>query len=260
MPTDAEIRSWAKDSGLDVPARGAIPAHLREAWAAYHDNAEPLPGPLADEPGLEGPPADTRPRNIRSARSAGAGWPWKRGGKPAKGKGRGRRTARVPVDDLIAGAWRAGAGWLDQVFPATAKMMKFQAPVAGLVLEEPVKDTLVDRMLQPIARSSQTGEVLAVLLGPPLLVAAIEQDPRRIPFVIPALRELLLRWHRIAGPKILLAAQRETEFEEQYGQDVDDFIDDLLRLVMATRPAADEGEGPADEGDGPTRGGHGLIA
>lgn len=33
-----DIRAWAKDNGLDVPARGAIPAEIREKFDAAHED------------------------------------------------------------------------------------------------------------------------------------------------------------------------------------------------------------------------------
>lgn len=35
-PTPAEIRAWAQEMGHEVPARGRIPAHVREAYEAAH--------------------------------------------------------------------------------------------------------------------------------------------------------------------------------------------------------------------------------
>ena len=35
-PAPAEIRAWAQEMGHEVPARGRIPAHVREAYEAAH--------------------------------------------------------------------------------------------------------------------------------------------------------------------------------------------------------------------------------
>ena len=35
-PTAKEIRAWAKENGVDVPARGAIPDDVREKYDAAH--------------------------------------------------------------------------------------------------------------------------------------------------------------------------------------------------------------------------------
>ncbi|MDT0200610.1 Lsr2 family protein [Nocardioides sp. AE5] len=35
-PSAAQIRSWARESGIEVPERGRIPAEVREAYAKAH--------------------------------------------------------------------------------------------------------------------------------------------------------------------------------------------------------------------------------
>lgn len=35
-PAPADVRAWAQSQGLDVPARGRIPAAISEAYAAAH--------------------------------------------------------------------------------------------------------------------------------------------------------------------------------------------------------------------------------
>ena len=45
MPKPADVRAWAKSAGLDVPARGKLPADVVEAYkqaqpADEHDNNE----------------------------------------------------------------------------------------------------------------------------------------------------------------------------------------------------------------------------
>jgi len=35
-PSPAEIRSWARENGWDVPERGRVSAEVREAYAAAH--------------------------------------------------------------------------------------------------------------------------------------------------------------------------------------------------------------------------------
>ncbi len=35
-PSAAEVRSWARDNGWDVPERGRVSAEVREAYAAAH--------------------------------------------------------------------------------------------------------------------------------------------------------------------------------------------------------------------------------
>lgn len=131
---------------------------------------------------------------------------------------------RVSVDKLIGTAW----GILSQVTAPinlpVARVFAIQAPVAGLVLEDVVKNTIVDRLLQPIARVEAGGEVAFALLGPPVLVAAMTKFPERAPILVPLLRQSLRAWIDIAGPKLEHVAKQEAKFEEQYGQRIDEMI------------------------------------
>jgi hypothetical protein len=134
----------------------------------------------------------------------------------------------VPVDDVIGGIYRAVASFLTPL-PATSRMMKFQAPAAGMVLEDAVNGTIVDRVLQPVARSAAGFEVFSAVVLPPLLVAALElRGPTIAPFVMPMLRDLMLRYAKLAGPKMAEAMAREQEFEAEFGMSVDQLLEQLF--------------------------------
>jgi hypothetical protein len=244
MPTDADIRRWAREQGLEnVPARGPVPPHIRDAWDAHHDgNVIPLNGD-GPEPGNDdfgglaepGPPpaedtAERKPRNIRTPRGQGLAVLRKGRGKAKAGPK--KKHPRVPVDDLIATAWRALAG-MARPLPATSRLLKIQAPVAGAILEDTVKGTAVDRILQPFARTTKGAEAIAVLLGPPVIVTAMQVNPDMQPFLMEPLRELMLRWCKVAGPKMREALEREREFEAEFGETVDDLLLSLFESPQA---------------------------
>jgi hypothetical protein len=240
-----DIRDWARAQGRPVNDRGTISHELRHDYETAQLEAmadtEPGDADFGDlaEPGP--PPADVtekRPRTIATPRGSSRS----RWGRPRPGaKGKAKARPRVPLDDLIATVWRGLAGMV-RPLPATSRLLKIQAPVAGAVLEPVVKGTVVDTFLQPLARTSASAEALIVLAGPPLLVAAMEMDPAKVPVLLPVARELMLRWCKIAGPKMAEAMKRENEFEEEFGTTVDD----ILSLL--------EKELPADEEDAAVRG------
>jgi hypothetical protein len=246
MASDADIRAWAREQNLDnVPARGSLPGWVRDAHEAYHSvNGD---GPAGVEAPTDAPlPGEVRPKSVRPGRTGGR-WPGfgRPDGKPKRAK---KRPPRVSVEDLVAGVWGAIAGAAAAVMPATAKMMKFQAPVAGAVLEGVIEGTIVERALQPIARSAAAGEAIGALALPPIIIGAIEMNPARAPFLIPILRPVLLRWHKIAGPKLAELEEREAAFEEEFGQDVDRLIDEILSAVrMPPPPPPAEGERQGEE-------------
>jgi hypothetical protein len=238
--SDADIRAWARDNGWQIGDRGQLPKAIREAYSAAHgaSNGNTPPDPPPDyDPGMTdadftvsepGPPpagdadpmAEKKPRTIKTQSK---GW---RFGKKQPGTRR-KRGPRVPVDDLISTIWRGLAG-MARPLPPTSRMLKIQAPVAGVLLEDVVKDTVVDRVLQPIARSTQGAEALAVLVGPPVLVTAMTLNPEAAPFLMPPLRELMLRMVKVAGPKMSEALKQEREFEDAYGGTVDQLIASLF--------------------------------
>lgn len=229
--------------------------------AADDDWSDPGPPPVASatftrEPGESGPEfaaraeaepppdlAETRPRNVPVPRGAAARSRWTRAkGKAAPKRGAAKAKAakhpRVPVDELIAGVYRAGAGILGPMLPATARMLKIQSATAGILLDPIVRDTIADRFLQPLARTSAGAEAVAVLVGPPLIVAAIETSPERAVILMPVLRELLVRMCKIAGPGMREAMARQEEAEEQFGMTVDM----ILATLAATLPGPQEEE------------------
>lgn len=259
--TAAERRAWLRDNGYTVAEKGRIHPDLEAAFAAAHpgENGAAAPGPdypagmtddefiadaelpedLADVAEPEEPPR--RPaRGGTVARRGGRGrGRWRFGGDRGQQGKRKRAKPRVSVEDVIAGGWRIMAR-VAQPVPPLQRTLKVQAPVAGLLLEDAVRGTLVDKLLQPIARIQIQGKVVAALAGPPVLVTAISmhlaqcqqnQVPPNPVFMSAAhemLRESLIIWMDVAGPKFEEALARERAFQEHYGQDVDAFMDWLF--------------------------------
>ena len=132
--------------------------------------------------------------------------------------------ARVSVDKLIGGLWQVAAQLTAPINLPVARVLDMQAPVAGMLLEDVVKDTVVDRILQPIARFESGGETAFALMGPPLLVGLLTSKPQLAPILVPVLRQSLMSWIEIAGPKLEAVTKKEEKFHEQYGQRIDDMI------------------------------------
>ena len=228
MTTQAEVRAWMRESGEDVGTRGTVAQSDIDRYEAAHAPGPDYPPGMNDddftisEPGP--PPADAaekKPRNIATPTPAAKFGAWRKG--KAKAKPKGKAKPRVPVDDLIAGLWRGLAGFA-RPLPATSRLLKIQAPVAGVILEDTVKGTIVDHWLQPLARTTKGAEAVFALLGPPVLVTAIQLQPDSAPFILPVLRESMLMWCRVAGPKMADAMKREVEFEAEFGQNVDELL------------------------------------
>lgn len=248
MATTAQMRAWLRAEGYEPSVKGALAADQIAAYDAAHpgangdgDEGDPWAGGQweGDVSAAGEPPDDTgetpprRPRTARPAGKTGRTWPW--GKKTAAGKKTKPKHARVPVDEVISGGWRLMAR-IARPVPPLERTLKVQSPVAGLLLEDTIKGTLADTVLQPIARMQAQGKVVAALVGPPLLVTAgtlhmqaaakAQADPNPVfmGIISEALRESLMLWMDVAGPKFDLALQRERDFEDRYGQGVDDMI------------------------------------
>lgn len=150
----------------------------------------------------------------------------KAGTPPRRGRG-----PRVPVDSLISGAWGLLARMAAPINIPVSRVLAVQAPIAGMVLEDVVKDTVVDKLLQPIATVGQGGEVVFALVGPPLIVGALTKKPEMAPVLEPLLRAALKSWLTIAGPKMEKVMKEEAEFESKYGTTLDVLIESFFADV-----------------------------
>lgn len=264
-----DIREWAKGqpewSGR-VSERGRLSAELRDAYEAAQttpgqgpdddDGADdpvfavPLVGlPSGGGPGTGGqappgpPPEERRPVPPPKPRGRAR---WQR--KPAQPVRRGERK-RVSIENLISGVWGAGAYFLarDPRSLPVARVLDAQAPVAGLVVEELAAHTVVDRVLQPIARMGESGQRVFALVGPPLIVGAISANPSLFPMLREPLKAALMQWAEIAEPAMKRAQKRSESFAERFGGvDLDAMIDGFFAPPpgdgLATAPSDQEEE------------------
>jgi hypothetical protein len=192
-------------------------------WEAAKATEDPTKVVVPDEQEgerlAEKPPQIPRPTAKSLAKKAVArlkAAPKERTAKPAR--------PRVPVDKLISTAWQMVAQVAQPINMPVARVLDMQAPVAGMILEDSVKGTVIDRVLQPLARVEAGGEVAFALMGPPLLVGALTTRPQLAPVLVPLLRRSLRTWIDIAGDKLERVEKEEKKFEEQYGRRIDEMI------------------------------------
>lgn len=262
MATAAEVRSWAGQNGRQVSARGFLPrdvitdfdtAHPEDRYEAGPPRGAETNGHAPDYPdddfedmfpeigAADGEVAgdtiadtgETRPRKITPRRKTG-GSSWNPFGKKKTGGHNRRKPPRVSTENLLGAVWRGGAKLLTPL-PPLQRTLRMQAPVAGMLLDDVVKDTFIDPVLQPLARIAAQGKQVQALVGPPFFVTAImahmaqraaldpPQNPHPVFMAIATegLRTSLMAWMDVAGPMFEIALKREQEFEEKYGQNVD---------------------------------------
>jgi hypothetical protein len=241
-----DIRAWLRENrpDLGVQPRGAIKKAAQEVY--YEANGQPAPGDVSretpeagtgpDGDELAGPDDVSRETTGEVAPEAPAGsLPWLgRGGAPKSPRDRKVSHRRVPVDGLFSMVW-AALGKLatnPQTLPV-GRVMTLQAPAAGMVLDDALRGSVVDRMAQPLARGQKRLEVLFSVAGPPLLVGAVCQKPELYPVIRPMLVEALKGWLVLSGPKIRKAQERERKLlAELDGLDVST-IEEMIDALFA---------------------------
>ena len=244
-----DIRAWAQEQGIELNGRGRLPKAVIAQYEAAHggdevdeepllivpDGPEPSPEPPAEPlrpAAAERPPTPPKRRSLldRKARP--------KDGKPP------RRLPRVSVANLISSGWGLGAMALARNGNAipVARVLQMQAPVAGVVVDDMVRGTAVDRLLQPLARAGERGEKAVALLGPPLITAAITARPELYPALRPMLKMSLMSWLTVSGPAMKKAQEQAARFSEDFGDvDLDGMIDALFTDVgVPVAHSADE--------------------
>jgi len=228
--TDTDIRTWLKDNGHDVPGRGPVPNRLRTVYDEGNPSFD------QDPPA----PEEVSPAVPETAPASAPASAWQRA--TAKRKERsGPRRRRVSTENLGASAWSVLGYLAGHAGNApVARMVQLQAPVAGVIVEEAVKNTPIDRLLQPLARTGEAGKNLGVLFGPPVLVYAMTANPQLYQTLYPMLKLSIVELYRTAAP-ILKKKQAEQEklledLTDAEGNPID--FDGIIAALFAVVPDA----------------------
>jgi hypothetical protein len=260
--TAAEKRTWLQAQGHDVPAKGKLPADLVAEFDAAH--GEPLAAaftPDYDEGVTEAdfpsepldpePPAETPPRRVRTSRSTKADAVRERiwGGGKGKPKAKAKRKPRVPLDRLISRGWQILARLAAPGDLPVARVLDMQAPVAGMLLEPIIKETILDTVLQPIARLEEGGEAVFALAGPPLLVGMLYRHPEMHAVLVPALEEAFTVWIEVAGPRVQEAKEKRARWEEGTGQQVQAMMQMVFAGIEGFDPTLEADEAGAEHAE-----------
>jgi hypothetical protein len=127
-----------------------------------------------------------------------------------------KRQPRVSVAPLIGNVWGFLGSMAGRVDRPLGNCLMLQSDVAGDILEDVVKGTFMDPILQPIARARDKGKAVTALVLPPAVVVAIEraqmlpedQMKARMAFLEPILVQSLMMWGEVAGGKLAAMAER----------------------------------------------------
>lgn len=256
MSSDTEIREWARSTGRDVNSRGKVSTDVRAEYEAAHPLSEQDDGeadvvielPLPDAPVAEpaetasGQPTDATPRKAEvrpQGRKVTAADRFREriAARPKK------RYKRVSVEDAVTGLWGIIGAALTRSEPLApmGRVLSVQAPVAGFVVEDVAKGTVVDKFLQPIARAGEQGKVAAALAGPPVLVGLLSLRPELAPVAQPMLETVLDYWMDIAGPAADRIEKRAAQrVEKRGGLDTHALVEWIFTGEAPVAPSEDE--------------------
>lgn len=254
MTTDADIRAWAKGSGVDVPARGKVPEGVRAAYTEAHSAGDNLglsgEGPPPEHGYAEAEPMPTRPQTAVQGHADEVAPPPPPGRFPALQRRRGgavrekKQHRRVSLESFCEGAWGLLANFTaGQGLIPTARALDLQAPIAGMILEDTLRGTVVDRIAQPLARGGEAAKEVGALLGVPLIVTIMTVKPEAAPRMVPTLKKMMREWAIVAGPRIKAREKREKRALEQLGIDdvagLDDLVDEWMTALFAPVPGTE---------------------
>jgi len=278
MATLAEQRAWLRDQGHDVPARGRLRPDLAQAYADAHPAGIPdMPDDpdwdLNDESLGMADPEDMEPsvpmqpeRPPRTARTARADARTSRGhtrtdrwvgrllgdGKgPDKAKpGAKKKTKpRVSVEKFTSRMYGHAGRILGSIAPATGRCVQAQAAMAGVLLEDVVANTVVDRFMQPAARAEEKLDKVFALFAPPAVVFAIELNQQAVEtgartpqqgmvrqaMLMPVLRESLAIGLEVTEE---YADQIKARLEKNAARDAE--VDKLIAMIFGQAEATAE--------------------
>jgi hypothetical protein len=263
----SDVRAWARANGIEVNDKGAISGAVSEAYRAAH-NGQPEGSPdyppgmddsdfdlaEAELPDDLDDTAEVAPRRVASPKrgSSPTTLPklsdrFRRGKSAARPKGKAKpKRPRTSTAELIGSAWRIAAK-VAQPLPPMYRTLRLQSVIAGPLLDDAVKGTMVDPILQPLARMSQAGQTVSALVAPNLAIGAMayhlhQTNGEPNPVVMQACQEMLrhglMAMMRVGGEAFAAELAREQADEERFGGSIDQIM--AYILADAADPAEEE--------------------
>jgi hypothetical protein len=266
MATDAEKRAWLRDNtDQDIPARGRLRPDLLSLYDQAHLSADQgldwdLDGAGTDdvlriderEPETPLEP-ERRPRTAKAQRAERRPTAATRadslvgkllGGKPKDAKAKAKKPPpRISVEKFTSRMYSSLGRMVRPLSVPMSNCLQAQAAMAGVLMEDVVRDTVVDRLLQPVARAEAKLDKVVALAAPPLIVLAVEQSFQLPPqeqmmrqaFLMPMLRESLRIGMEVSES---YADQIKARIEQDAKWDKE--IDELIAMIFAQPQATAE--------------------
>jgi hypothetical protein len=238
MSGSQDIREWAASNGIDVAGKGPIKGEIKDKYYESH------PDEFAGLPSDTSEVTDTGERMPDEAPPEKGGvsfWNKRKKAKTPSSRGGARRTS---IEGIVSAGWGFGAMLVasKQNLLPVARVLEMQSPVAGVIVNDLAKGTIVDKILQPFARAGDKGEQMMGLIGPPLITTAILTKPELYPVLRPVLKMSMMSWLELAEPAMKKVQAKQEKFAERFGEiDLDGMIDAIFAPPPGYTPeGADE--------------------
>lgn len=196
-----------------VTKEAASPAASPDA--AFEDEKSPGDSPFVTDEQVPGQPQGTKAKK----------W-FQRGGadkdatKPIKPR---IHHPRVNTAGFFTEAWTGVGNLVVRSDVPVGRVLLFQAPCVGDIIDEEISGTAADKLIQPVVRWWEKGSTIGALVGVPIVVAMIERQPERQALLVPMLRSMM-------GPMLVQMAKgakkakKRQEAEMAAIEDLDDFL------------------------------------
>ena len=109
------------------------------------------------------------------------------------------------------------------------RVLALQAPMVGDVLDDAIKGTVVDKVLQPFVRQGDRAKLIGAVVLPPLLVGALERNPELAPTLMPVLRAAMVPML----VEMAKAAKKAKADEKKLFEALDEVADSLPPELLA---------------------------
>lgn len=167
--------------------------------------------------------------------------------KPQKERKPTFRRGRVSTASLWEAPFSFGSDIIGGASPSLARMLAVESPYAGHVLDAAIEGTMVDRMVQPIARAEDRFMMAGSVVGP--LVICFQIDRTVTPRKRAVLRKALVLSLRESAPYMAQGMakkrKRDEEVKKAFAELWPDLADETPSVLL--EQLADTIIGPAPE-------------
>lgn len=130
----------------------------------------------------------------------------------------------------------------------TARVLQWNATVAGEAIDDLIAGSVVDKALQPLARKGDKVQKVSNVLGLPLVIYAITNKPELWPMLEPMARQMFYENLAAMGPVIAAKKKRDAQVAKIVNELVDEGMlgrnedgsapspDDLFAMLFAPPP------------------------